>query len=71
MATNDKSRELLTPKQLAKEMGVSESWIRDHVIGRRKPTLPHIWIGDKRGLLRFDRDEIDAFYRNNTRNSAE
>jgi len=35
--------------------------MRDHVSGRRKPVLPHVWLGERRGLLRFWRSQIKAF----------
>lgn len=60
--------ELMTPEQLAEEWSVSQAWIRDHVSGRRKPPLPHVWLGDQRGLLRFRRSEMKAFLKCNTRN---
>ena len=59
---------LMTPEQLAKELAVSQAWIRDHVSGRRKPVLPHVWLGERRGLLRFRRSEIKEFLKHNTRN---
>lgn len=61
--------ELLTPKQLAEELKVSESWVRDHALGRRLPQLPVIRLGGKWGLLRFRRLEIDQFLKDNQRNS--
>ena len=60
--------ELMTPKQLAEELAVSEAWIRDHVSGRRQPPLPHIRLGERRALVRFRRSEIEAFLKCNSRN---
>jgi hypothetical protein len=71
--TNDSTtfgRELLTPRQLARELSVSEAWIRDHCSGRRKPLLPHIRLGDRRGQIRFRRANIDTFLQLYTRNVA-
>jgi hypothetical protein len=62
---------LLTPKQVAQELAVSEAWVRDHVSGRRKPVLPHVWVGDRRGLLRFRRADLDTFIQANVRNDAQ
>jgi hypothetical protein len=62
--------ELLTPKQLARELAVSQAWIRDHTSGRRKPLLPHIRLGDRRGQIRFRRADTDAFLKLYTRNAA-
>jgi Helix-turn-helix domain len=62
--------ELLTPEQLAKELAVSQAWIRDHVSGRRKPLLPHIWLGEQRGMLRFRRSAIAAFLEQHSRSTA-
>lgn len=68
---NDSNRdELMTSEQLAEELAVSTGWIRDHVSGRRKPLLPHIHLGDRRGMLRFRRSEIEAFLKDNSRNGA-
>lgn len=67
MRTNDENN-LMTPEQLSEELSVSQAWIRDHVSGRRKPLLPHVWLGDRRGMLRFRRSEIEAFLKCNTRN---
>lgn len=64
-------RRLLTPKQLAEELAVSQAWVRDHTSGRRKPLLPHIRLGGKRGQIRFRRRDIDRFLEANVRNDAE
>ena len=53
--------ELITREQLGEELSASQVWIRDHVSGRRKPVLPHVWLGERRGLLRFWRSQIKAF----------
>jgi predicted DNA-binding transcriptional regulator AlpA len=68
--TNDSltcEHELLTPKRVARELAVSEAWVRDHTSGRRHPYLPHIRLGDRRGQLRFRRSDIDAFLQLNAR----
>lgn len=66
----ESDRRLLTAKEVAKEFSLSEAWIRDHVTGRRKPLLPHIRLGDRRGQLRFRRSDIDKFLTQHTRNSS-
>jgi hypothetical protein len=58
---------LLTAQDLACELCVSVSWVRDHAIGRRLPALPAIRMG---GILRFRRSDIDTFLELHTRNQA-
>lgn len=48
---------LLTPKQVADRLGVSERWVRDHA-ARRRPRIPAVKLGP---LLRFRSSDIDAF----------
>jgi hypothetical protein len=53
---------LLTSKELASELNVSESWVRDHAHGRRRPVLPSINLGSKRKpTYRFDRKVIQEW----------
>jgi len=53
---------LLTSTELAKELNVSESWVRDHAHGRRRPLLPSINLGSKRKpTYRFDRKIIQEW----------
>jgi excisionase family DNA binding protein len=48
---------LLTPRQVASWLGVSERWVRDHAT-RRMPRIPSV----KRGsLLRFRHEDIEGF----------
>jgi predicted DNA-binding transcriptional regulator AlpA len=49
---------LLTAKEVATWLGVSEDWVWDHST-RRAPFLPTIWISP--GALRFRRSAIAAF----------
>jgi Helix-turn-helix domain len=63
--------ELLTPKQLARELAVSQAWVRDHTSGRRRPYLPHIRLGDRRGQIRFRRADIDTFLQHNAHNAVQ
>jgi hypothetical protein len=53
--------ELLTSKEIAAWLKVSECWVRDHALGRRQPRLPSIRLGGERGLLRFRRRDILHF----------
>ena len=55
---------LLTSTELAKELNVSESWVRDHAHGRRRPVLPSINLGTQRKpTYRFDRRVIQEWLR--------
>jgi hypothetical protein len=58
---------LLTALDVASELCVSVSWVRDHAIGRRQPALPAIRMG---GILRFRRTDIDTFLELHTRNQV-
>ena len=58
---------LLTSQDVACELCVSVSWVRDHAIGRRQPALPAIRMG---GILRFRRTDIDTFLQLHTRNQV-
>ena len=68
MNSANHNHRLLTPKQLAEELSVSQAWIRDHVSGRRRPFLPHIRLGGDRAQLRFRREDITEFLKMHTRN---
>jgi len=59
---------ILTAKEAAKYLRVSEAWVRDHVTGRRLPALPVIRMGNRRGVLRFRRADLDSFLALHTRN---
>jgi excisionase family DNA binding protein len=48
---------LLCPRAVAKRLGVSERWVRDHAT-RRFPKLPVIKLGP---LLRFRQTDVDEF----------
>ena len=64
------SNRLLTTKDVARELCVSEAWVRDHVTGRREPPLPVIRLGDRKAVLRFRRADIDRFLELHTHNSG-
>jgi hypothetical protein len=61
---------LLTAKDVARELCVSEAWVRDHVTGRREPPLPVIRLGDRKAVLRFRRADVDRFLELHTHNSG-
>jgi excisionase family DNA binding protein len=48
---------LATATQVAKRLGVSERFVRDHAT-RRSPKLPVVKLG---GLLRFRLEDVEAF----------
>ena len=53
------SEPLATAVQVAKRLGVSERWVRDHAT-RRSPKLPVVKLGS---LLRFCLEDVEAFIR--------
>lgn len=55
LATSSES--LVTAVQVAKRLGVSERWVRDHAT-RRSPRLPVVKLGS---LLRFRPKDVDEF----------
>jgi predicted DNA-binding transcriptional regulator AlpA len=63
------STPLLTAKDVARQLCVSEAWVRDHALGRRLPTLPAIRLGQGKCILRFRRADIDSFLALHTRNA--
>ena len=48
---------LATALQVAKRLGVSERWVRDHAT-RRSPRLPVVTLGS---LLRFRPEDVEQF----------
>jgi excisionase family DNA binding protein len=48
---------LLTPGDVARWLGVSPGWVRDHAT-RKEPKLPTVRLGK---LMRFRAEEIDNF----------
>lgn len=54
---------LLTIDDVAEWLGLSRQWVHDHAT-RRAPRLPVVRLGsDRRAVLRFRREDIDAFIR--------
>jgi predicted DNA-binding transcriptional regulator AlpA len=51
---------LLTLDQVAKMLGTSKAWVRDHAT-RRNPRIPCVRLGGRRALLRFRPQDIDTF----------
>lgn len=52
-----KFERLLTPRQVASWLGVSDRWVRDHAT-RRKPRIPTVKLGS---LLRFRPEDVEEF----------
>lgn len=48
---------LLTAKEVAKKLGVSERWVRDHAT-RRNPRIPCVPLGS---LIRFLESDVESF----------
>ena len=55
--TSPPPQALLSPHAVAKHLGVSERWVRDHAT-RRFPKLPVVKLGP---LLRFRSSDVDEF----------
>jgi predicted DNA-binding transcriptional regulator AlpA len=51
---------LLTIRDVAKLLGVSVGWIRDHST-RRNPRIPVVRLGGRRALLRYRQSDVDQF----------
>ncbi len=60
------SQRLLGPSDVAKWLGVSAGWVRDHAT-RKDPRLKAIKIGK---LLRFRPEDVEDFLRESTENVA-
>jgi excisionase family DNA binding protein len=52
--------QLLTVRQVAEWLNVSQSWVRDHAMHRRRPALPSLKLGKS---LRFREDQIAEWIR--------
>ena len=50
--------ELLTAGQVAKRLSVSVGWVRDHALGRKRPVLPSVKMGQ---AVRFKSADIEEF----------
>jgi excisionase family DNA binding protein len=56
------SERLLTPKEVADRLGVSQRWVRDHAT-RRWPRITAVKLGS---LLRFRWRDVEDFLAHNT-----
>lgn len=54
----EKRDKLLTVKEVAKWLDVTEGWVRSHANKRRRPFLPAVHMGH---ALRFRESEITRF----------
>ena len=54
------TRKMLTVKQVAERIGVSEGFVYDHSSGGKDPRIPHFKLG---GVVRFDSDLLEEFIR--------
>jgi excisionase family DNA binding protein len=51
---------LLTVREVAEWLCISETWVREHATGRRRPSLPSIRLGKS---LRFDEAAVAQWLR--------
>lgn len=51
---------LLSLDDVARMLGVSKAWVRDHAT-RRSPRIPVVRLGDRRAVLRFRPLDIENF----------
>jgi len=51
---------LLTLEEVAKMLGVSKAWVRDHAT-RRNPRIPVVRFGEKRAIMRFRLQDVERF----------
>jgi excisionase family DNA binding protein len=58
---------LLNAKEIARWLGVSEQWVRDHATGGARPELPYTKLG---GRLLFRREKIEEFIEMHSKGSA-
>jgi excisionase family DNA binding protein len=60
--TTEMSNEPMTVAEVAKFLGVSNSWVRDHAAGRRRPVLPS-WktSSGSKGHFRFMRRSVEEW----------
>jgi len=56
-------RRLLDVGDVAKWLGVSKGWVRDHASGRRQPKLQAIKLGSRKGkgLWKFREEDVQQF----------
>jgi predicted DNA-binding transcriptional regulator AlpA len=51
---------LLTAREVAQILRMSDAWVRDHATKRRRPFLPCVRFGKS---IRFTREHVDIFIR--------
>ena len=51
---------LLSLGDVARMLGVSKAWVRDHAT-RRSPRIPVVRLGERRAVLRFRPMDIEQF----------
>jgi excisionase family DNA binding protein len=56
--------ELMTIKEAAKKLGVSENWVYSH-LRVRKPLVPHVRLG---GNIRFREADLDTWIEEQVQN---
>ena len=59
--------DLLTPEQVAKRLGVSPRWVRDHAT-RRSPRIPAVDLGSR---MRFRPSAIEDFISERSRGTSQ
>jgi excisionase family DNA binding protein len=57
---------LMTLDEVAAWLGVSKAWVRDHAT-RRNPRIPVVRFGERRAVLRFRPEDVEAFINSNLR----
>ena len=58
--------ELMTIKDVARKLGVSENWVYSH-LRARKPLVPHVRLG---GHIRFREEDIELWIEVQVRNAV-
>jgi excisionase family DNA binding protein len=58
--------ELMTIREVAKKLGVSENWVYSH-LRVRKPLVPHVRLG---GNIRFRESDIDRWIEEQVENAV-
>ena len=58
--------ELMTIKDVAKKLGVSENWVYSH-LRVREPLVPHVRLG---GHIRFREEDIEVWIEEQVRNAV-
>jgi len=66
-AANRGRQQLLGPSDVAKWLGVSAGWVRDHAT-RKDPRIRAIRVGK---LLRFRHEDVEDFLHESTKNIAQ